>query len=79
MQRAIKSIKVNYVSHTGEELFFERAVSKAYTRIRTRLCGGRGGMFRVYLDREDGSLTTINIPQDRITNVVTHYTTQEKK
>lgn len=79
MQRAIKSIYVKYVSLTGEELVLNREVCKATPRIRTRLCGGRGGMFRIYLDREDGSLTTINIPQERIVNVTTNYAAQEKK
>lgn len=80
MQRAIKSIKVAYTSRsTGEEIVFERAVSKAYPRLRTRLCGGRGGMFRIYLDREDGGLQTINIPQELITNISTIYAAQEKK
>lgn len=79
MQRAIKSIRVAYVSNTGEEMTFERAVSKAYPRIRTRLCGGAGGMFRIYLDKEDGGLTTIMIKQDSITKVTTIQAAQEKK
>lgn len=79
MQRAIKSIRVNYVSATGEELSLERAVSKAYPRIRTRLCGGAGGMFRVYLDKENGELSTIMIKQDSITNVTIIHSVQEKK
>ena len=79
MQRAIKSIRINYVSNTGEELSIERAVSKAYPRIRTRLCGGAGGMFRVYLDKENGELNTIMIKQASITSVNIIHAVAEKK
>ena len=71
MQRPIKQIKVNYVSQTGEALSFERHISKNTPRIRTRLCGGVGGQFRIYLDREDGGLQTLSIPQSLITSVTT--------
>lgn len=76
MQRAIKSITIQYTSATGEALEVTRRAGKSfgqseYTRIRTRLCGGVGGMFTVYLDRIDGTLVTIKIPQARIVSVTT--------
>lgn len=71
MQRPIQSITIQYQSATGEEMYFERSVTSRYTRIRTRLCGGAGGFFTVYLDRADGNLVTHRFPQARIIHVTT--------
>lgn len=76
--KTIKSVKVEYISATGEPVFVQRAVgpvafAAAIKSLRIRWAGGAGGTFRVYCSKEDGTLSVVHIPQHRIVDVFIEY------
>ncbi|QXG07797.1 hypothetical protein [Erwinia phage Zoomie] len=76
--KIIKSVKVEYISATGEPVFVQRAVgpvafAAAIKSVRIRWAGGAGGTFRVYCSKEDGTLSVAHIPQHRIVDVFIEY------
>jgi len=82
--RVINNVTISYLSATGEELTIYRGVGNHWgtpkiDSIRIRWAGGAGGTFRLYMQRPDGTLSTIHIPQERIVNVQVEYEKQVKK
>lgn len=82
--RIIKEVTVNYLAATGEQVLARRALGRGLfegkvTSIRIRWAGGAGGTFRIYATREDGTLSSTHIPQERIIDVQVSYLKQEKK
>ena len=77
--KIIKSVKVEYISATGEPVFVQRvvgvrvALSPTIKSLRIRWAGGAGGTFRVYCSKEDGTLSVVHIPQHRIVDVFIEY------
>lgn len=82
--RIIKEVTVNYTAATGEQVIARRSLGRGLfddkiTSIRIRWAGGAGGTFRIYATKEDGTLSTTHIPQQRIIDVQVSYLKQEKK